>query len=125
MSLVYDCLSTGLLPNEEQNFQSAGVLLGLTPTLLMTLAPTLGEIALLSTRRQLLALILALASPAINVPRTLFYTDPFHSLKDAPTAIPDSLLLADGWKAASASLIQFTLACAALANIVQVSNKRA
>lgn len=53
--IVYDCIYEDLLPNEQQNFASANVMLGLTPTILSGIAPSVSEISLLSSRRPLMA----------------------------------------------------------------------
>lgn len=120
---VYDCLSEGLLPNEASNFQSAEVLLGLAPTLLSTLAPSLGEISLVSTRRRFLALLLAVANPSIYVSRLLVYNDPREYLKHShsTTSFTDALLNLTGRAAAAVSLLQYVLAAGAVVNVVQLS----
>lgn len=118
---VYDCLYAGLLPNEAQNFQSADVLLGLTPTLLSTLAPSIGEISLLSTRRRLLALLLAVANPSIYVSRLLSFNDPMEYLRPVETAFPDKLLTLDGRGASVIVFLQYILAAGAIVNVVHLS----
>lgn len=120
---MYDCLSAGLLPNEASNFQSAEVLLGLTPSLLTTLAPSIGEISLVSTRRRGLALLLAVANPSIYVSRLLSFNDPRQYLQsdDTTTAIPDALLKLDGRWASVASALQYLLAAGAIVNVVHLS----
>lgn len=118
---VYDCLTAGLLPNEASNFQSAEVLLGLTPTLLATLAPSIGEISLVSTRRSILALLLAVANPSIYVSRLLAHQDPSEYLQRGGTAFPEAMLNPSGRQAIILSMLQYVLAAGAIANVVQLS----
>ncbi|KAL9023905.1 MAG: hypothetical protein Q9196_006892, partial [Gyalolechia fulgens] len=117
----YDCLSTGLLPNEASNFQSAEVLLGLTPSLLTMLAPSIGEISLVSTRRRMLALLLAVANPSIYVSRLLSFNDPREYVRRTDNAFPDSMLNLDGRNAAIVAFLQYALAAGAIVNVVHLS----
>lgn len=55
----------------QSNFSSAQILLGLLPGILGYLGPTIADVAALSTYRPLLATLLALGSPAINIDRVL------------------------------------------------------
>jgi hypothetical protein len=109
------------LPRYTSNFQSAQVFLGLVPTLLSLIAPSIGEIALLSTKRKLLTFILAFTNPVIYIPRMLAYTDPLKSLErtEPLAAVPSILLGLDGWTATIASMLQFLLAIAAAANVLE------
>lgn len=121
LNIVYDCLYAGLLPNEAQNLQSADVLLGLTPTLLSTLAPSIGEISLLSTRRRFLALLLAVANPSIYVSRLLSFNDPMEYLNPVETAFPDGFLSLQGRSATVLASLQYILAAGAIVNVVHLS----
>ncbi|KAL9016879.1 MAG: hypothetical protein Q9185_005782 [Variospora sp. 1 TL-2023] len=62
-----DCLLENLPATIQSNFASAQVILGLLPPMLVFVGPTLTEVAALPTYRPLLAVLVALASPAINV----------------------------------------------------------
>ena len=53
----------------QSNMASAQVVLGHIPATLVFVGPTIAEITALSTYRPLLAVLLALGSPAINVSR--------------------------------------------------------
>ena len=64
-----DCILNNLPPTIQSNLASAQVLLGLGPAVLVYFGPDLAEIAALSTYRPLLAILLSLGSPAINVRR--------------------------------------------------------
>ena len=79
--IVYDCIYEDLLPNEQQNFASANVMLGLTPTILSSIAPSVSEISLLSSRRPLMATLLSIGGPAVYVPRSLTYQSPLAILR--------------------------------------------
>ena len=75
------CIQDGLPIENQLAMASAQVLLGLTPTLLSTLAPSVGEISMLSSVRPLLALLLSLGCPAVYSIRALEYDDPVLTLK--------------------------------------------
>lgn len=107
---VYDCISSGLPPNEVSNFESADVLLGLTPTLLLGFAQSIGDLSLLSTRRPVLALLVSLGAPAVNVPRLFAYTNPLQSLIGAPTVLAESFLGLESWRVSCASVLQYAIA---------------
>ncbi|OCL11449.1 hypothetical protein AOQ84DRAFT_437698 [Glonium stellatum] len=118
---IYDCLYSGLLPNEQANFASAQVFLGLTPGLLATLGPSIGEISLLSLQRPLLSFFLALGGPAIYVPRLLTYDDPLSNLQLTTTIFPLAISLPSATTGTLLSVFQYILAMLATANVVQLS----
>ena len=60
---------------------SASILLGLLPVIIATLAPSLAEVAMLSTCRPLLSALLAVAAPAVFISRPMDYTDPLELLE--------------------------------------------
>src|SRR2546423_13879214 len=62
-----DCLLQNVTGTMQSNLASAQVLLGLVPTVLAFFGPTIAEVAVLSTYRPFLAVLLALGSPAIHV----------------------------------------------------------
>lgn len=70
-SSAADCLLQDIPGTIQSNFNSAQILLGLLPAILVYLGPTIAEVAVLSTYRPLLATFLALGSPAINIGRML------------------------------------------------------
>ena len=70
-----DCLLQGLPGTVQSNFASAQVLLGFLPASLVFVGPTIAEVAALSTYRPLLAILIALGSPAINLYRILQHID--------------------------------------------------
>lgn len=95
------------------------VLLGLTPTILAALGPTIAEVALLSLRRPFLAGMISLGAPAIYPSRIAVYNDPFKAYE----SLPGELVVPEirGWYAAAVSAMQYLLAAAAAANVLQAS----
>ena len=55
---------------------TAGVVLGLLPTLLAVLSPSIAEIALFSPQRPVLAMLTSLGSPGLLQTRIFEHTDP-------------------------------------------------
>ncbi|KAI0430146.1 hypothetical protein F5Y09DRAFT_238197 [Xylaria sp. FL1042] len=76
-----DCIIQNLTETRKANIASASVLLGLMPTLLASLAPSIAEITLLSLDRPFFSLVVSLAVPSLYPTRTLEYDDPFEVLK--------------------------------------------
>ncbi|KAL8849900.1 MAG: hypothetical protein Q9221_005166 [Calogaya cf. arnoldii] len=70
-SSAADCILQNIPGTIQSNFNSAQILLGLLPAILVYLGPTTAEVAVLSTYRPLLATLLALGSPAVNIARVL------------------------------------------------------
>ncbi|KAI4180424.1 MAG: hypothetical protein LQ346_006998 [Caloplaca aetnensis] len=70
-----DCLLQDLPATIQSNFASAQVILGLLPPMLVFFGPTSTEVAALSTYRPLLAVLVALGSPAINVGNIFRHVD--------------------------------------------------
>lgn len=83
------CLLKNLDDFDKADMQAASVLLGLTPTALSYIGPNVGELALLFTRRPVLAGLMAIGAPVISVTRLFDVTSfgeplnrkewPFHS----------------------------------------------
>jgi hypothetical protein len=62
-----DCILGATHESVKANMQSASVVLGLMPTLIAVLAPSIAEIAVLSTWSPPLALLIALGTPAVRI----------------------------------------------------------
>lgn len=78
---VADCLLQNITGTIQSNLASAQVLLGLVPVTAGLVGPTIAEVSILSTYRPLLAFLLAIGSPAINITRTfrrINVHEPFH-----------------------------------------------
>ena len=119
----YDCLVDGLTLSTSSNLQNAQVLLGLTPTMLVTLAPSIGEITVLSTRRKLHALLLALGNPTLFIPRMPGFTNPIKGLKATRTVVNDDVpaMMRNRFGKRAAVVSQYLLTLAAPANTIQLS----
>jgi hypothetical protein len=61
---------------------SATVLLGLAPSTLAAISPTAAEMALLSSQRPILTLLLAVGAPTVHQTRVATYDDPVRGLKN-------------------------------------------
>lgn len=70
-SAAADCILQDIPGTIQSNFNSAQILLGLLPAILVYLGPTIPEMAALSTYRPLLAILLSIGSPAINIGRVI------------------------------------------------------
>lgn len=119
-----DCILSETSPSALQELSGSLVLLGLTPTLLSTLGPSLGESAMLSFQRPGLAFLLSLGAPAIWPPRILTYDDPLLVLKKSPLT---ARFLGKLWPRAQrkhqriVSVIEYILALGAIGNVIYVS----
>ena len=69
------------------DINSVGLILGLTPTILAGLGPTVSEISLLSLRRPILAFFLSLGSPEIFLTRLTIYENPFDLRRNTAGAL--------------------------------------
>ncbi|KAF1952895.1 hypothetical protein CC80DRAFT_571289 [Byssothecium circinans] len=79
--LQNDCILSTLYESSKANMAAASVLLGLTPTILASLGPTIAEIALLSSRRPLLSLLLSMGAPVTYPSRFLQFENPVDLLR--------------------------------------------
>ncbi|KAI8954352.1 hypothetical protein F4801DRAFT_575749 [Xylaria longipes] len=82
-----DCIIENLSETPKANMASASVLLGLMPTLLAGLAPSIAEVTLLSLDRPLLSLLVSLAVPSLYPTRTLQYDDPYNTTTHSSVAV--------------------------------------
>jgi hypothetical protein len=127
---VYDlitCVQSSLPEIVKLNNASAGVLLGLTPTILSILAPSVGELSLLSSNRPVLSFLLSLGSPAVFAIRALDYDNPLDSIKERQDPVSKPSLFAQkrvecqGRREAAISSCQYLLALACIVNVVWLS----
>ncbi|KAI1336488.1 hypothetical protein F5Y15DRAFT_393895 [Xylariaceae sp. FL0016] len=101
---------------------SAQVLLGVTPTLLALLGPSMDELALLTVvgRRPFLSLLLSIGSPSVYVNRAFEYHDPAELLRSHPRRY--RLSLEPSYRKQWAIVIlQYTFAMAAATNIATLN----
>ena len=100
---------------------AASVLLGLTPTILANFAPAIAEIALLSSRRPFLSLLLSMGAPATYQLRFLEFENPINLLIRPER--PSILRLAhkSSRYAIGISLLQYCFAILAIWNLISAS----
>lgn len=119
-------LITCLLGNANElakaDMASSGILLGLLPTILASVGSTLGETTLLASRRPILALLLAIGSPAVPVLRTFEQQDIHGMLRQRPGK-QGVLIKMLQVKSARRLIVclEFCLALAALINVVTIA----
>lgn len=99
---------------------ASGILLGLLPVILSLGGSTAAEVGLLALRRPLLAAMLALASPGINTMKLHDYRDAFAPLREHHTPIKP-LGLSKTFTVLQ-SLLEYTLATTAIANMVMIAS---
>ena len=116
----------------KASLATAGVLLGLMPTLLAVLSPSISELVLLSSQRPMLASILSVGAPGVLQRRIFEYEDPFELIEATESLkVSTRSLLVLGpwntWKAMVVALGQYLLALACAVNTttlaIQTSNK--
>jgi hypothetical protein len=121
------CILSHLSADHLANYQSTNVILGLMPTLLATIGPSLAEISLVSSHRPVLSFLLSMSAPAVWQTRFFEYSDPLHVLRDDSTARPRGTLLRISigdrwsWMASLLSIFQYLIAAGAVANIIATS----
>jgi hypothetical protein len=71
----------------KDNIASAAVLLGLTPFILASLGSNTTELALIASRRPILAILLVLGSPSINPIQTFDYPNPTEDLEEGESKL--------------------------------------
>lgn len=122
LSICYQheaCLFDGLTTDQQLNFQTAGIVLGILPTLLSWIGVSISETALLSAHRPILSFLLSLAAPAIWPTGVFEYNNPADLLAKGPGK-PELHRLGP-WKAGLLSALEYTFAIAAVVNIFLLS----
>ena len=112
------CLLNTLSKVSKANCGSAGVLLGILPSILALVGSTTAGMALLGLRRPLLALCLAAGSPAVSPIRTFEYHDPIEALEKRDHSMSVGQLGCMG--KVIITLIEYGLALAAVANVLEL-----
>ena len=115
------CLLNSLTSDVQANFNGAIVILGLMPTLLTSISPSVAEITLLSAHRLLLSLLISMGAPAIW-PTHIFeykYIHPSETLHERRGALRTSQMRP--WPVAMTSLVQYIVAIGAMVNIITTS----
>ncbi|KAJ5169006.1 uncharacterized protein N7482_004600 [Penicillium canariense] len=100
------------------------VILGLTPTLLSNLGPTIAESSTLSSQRPLLSWLLSFGAPAVMMCRIWTYDDPYNTIASRR----NSSKLLDHFAIGRTrryrwliNIVEYVFALAAIANIIHVS----
>jgi hypothetical protein len=109
-----------LYESNKANMAAASVLLGLTPTILATVGPAIAEVALLSSRRPILSLLLCLGSPAAFPARFLAFEDPIKLLSPERPSILNHSHFPVRF-AIVTSFLQYVFAIAAILNLITTS----
>ena len=76
-----NCMLANVPAAYLSNYQAASVIMGLTPTLLASLGPSVAETSLLSAHRPLLSFLISLGAPVVYPMRVFDFTDPFSLLQ--------------------------------------------
>ena len=85
---VFDCVMGGVDETNTYLYQSAGVLIGLTPTALSLIGNSTAEISLLSSVRPVLSSLIAIAAPTIVPFHSFRYKNPLKDLKLQQDPVP-------------------------------------
>ncbi|KAE9367320.1 hypothetical protein N431DRAFT_428732 [Stipitochalara longipes BDJ] len=81
-----DCVLGTSSERIKDSFAGTSILLGLAPTTLSVLGPSVAEMALLSLKRPFLSLLLSLGAPAVFPGRFLIWDDPLRANEPATGA---------------------------------------
>ena len=108
------CLLQNIDDYDKADMNSAAVLLGLSPTILAYFGPTVGEMALISSRRPVLAVLAVLGAPAVFATRPFNFNSPGKSLKK--NAGNFVLHRQAPFRAAVITTVQYLLSSLAVAN---------
>ena len=115
-----DCILPNMLELEKANMANAAILLGLLPVFVATFGPDVKEIALLSSRRPLLSLLLSIGVPAVYISRPIEYADPLELLEPAPGRFTVGRI-EHRRLAALVSAVEYGLVALAIVNMLWVS----
>jgi hypothetical protein len=118
--LVDNCILGVAEETLKANMQSAGVLLGLTPTILSLVGSSTAETALLSLRRPFLAFFLAAGSPSVNPIRAFEYHDPIAALGNRNGHVRIASKHTSCWQRAGIAAAEYALGMAAVANVAEL-----
>jgi len=118
---VSNCILESTSEFIKSNMAGAGVLLGLTPTILAAVGSSADETAMLFdlSRRPLLAVLLAAGSPAVFPLRSFEHRDPLAILREREGRIRPPLL--PGYVEAIIMVLEYLFALAAISNVVSIS----
>ena len=112
---LISCANDELPSQVSLAMASAQVILGLTPTFISTLSPTVGEVSMLSANRPVLSFMISLGCPALFSLRSLEYDDPLALIQWPGRSI---FRRRPSKQQAWVSALQYLLVLAAIANVI-------
>jgi len=118
---VSNCILEATSEFIKSNMAGAGVLLGLTPTILAAVGSSADETAMLFdlSRRPLLAILLAAGSPAVFPLRSFEHRDPLAILREREGRLRPPIL--PSYIEWLIMIFEYVLALAAISNVVSIS----
>ena len=117
-----NCMLENLPAAYLANYQASAVIMGLTPTILASIGPSVAETSLLSAHRPLLSFLISVGAPAVYPTRVFEFTDPYSVLRHKDHLLRLPPWLATGPKLAIiASVLEYTFALAAVAAVILTS----
>lgn len=114
-----NCMLENLPTAYLANYQAAAVIMGLTPTILASLGPSVAETSLLSAHRPLLSFLISVGAPAVYPTRVFEFTDPYSVLRHKEHLL--RLPLLGKRSAIICSVLEYVFALAAAASIISTS----
>ncbi|KAF7507668.1 hypothetical protein GJ744_010221 [Endocarpon pusillum] len=114
-----DCILANTTETIKANMASAGIVLGLMPSLLSSFGPTLAESSTLVLERPFLSLLLAIGAPAFYPFRAFDDQHPFEALKRPFRTLQH--ISSSRWPHVLIKLLQYLLALAGAVNVVETS----
>jgi hypothetical protein len=115
------CLIENMTEFQKTEMSIVSVVFGLLPTALMLIGPTTSEISLLARRRPLLAILLSIAMPSIQLTEGNPYSDPASYLREPVDISGRPWIFARPSLWALMSAAEYMLAAGAAANMVYQS----
>ena len=114
-----NCILANLPPAYLAKYQAAAVIMGLTPTILASLGPSVAETSLLSAHRPFLSFLISLGAPAIYPTRVFDFVDPYSVLRHKEHML--RLPLMGPRFAIICSILEYVFALAAAMSIILTS----
>jgi hypothetical protein len=118
---VATCILAAFDENGKAMLAAAGVLLGLLPTTLSLVGPSIVETGILAQRRPFLAFLLAFCSPSASPIKTFDYCSPRELLQQRPGGYRVSVNGISIISRSTISVLEYLLTGAALANLALVT----
>ena len=114
---MVSCLFDDIDKVNKSDMASGSIMLGLMPTIVAYVGPTVGEIALISARRPVLGVLITLGAPSAYAMRPFEFNSPGESLKmDAANAFLPKFTIRNRYHAAVMAVAQYILLALAVAN---------